>query len=82
MRLIKKYCQRGMMVMCTIHQPRAAIWNLFEKVRVVSMSHACRETDTQGWRKGKGATHPPLLNNLPPLAPSISTPTPTPTNLR
>jgi hypothetical protein len=32
MSLIKKYCQRGMMVICTIHQPRAAIWNLFEKV--------------------------------------------------
>jgi len=25
-----------MMVMCTIHQPRAAIWTLFEKVMVLS----------------------------------------------
>ncbi|GAB5035572.1 abc transporter g family protein [Nannochloropsis oceanica] len=36
MRLLKKYCQRGMMVICTIHQPRAAIWTLFEKVMVLS----------------------------------------------
>jgi ATP-binding cassette, subfamily G (WHITE), member 2 len=32
MRLMKKFCQRGMMIICTIHQPRPAIWSLFEKV--------------------------------------------------
>lgn len=32
MRLLHMYCKKGMMIICTIHQPRPAIWSLFEKV--------------------------------------------------
>jgi archaellum biogenesis ATPase FlaH len=33
MKQLKRYCDRGVTIMCTIHQPRFAIWALFEKVR-------------------------------------------------
>jgi len=39
MRCIRNYCNQGMMVVCTIHQPRPAIWNLFEKVLVLAQGH-------------------------------------------
>jgi hypothetical protein len=75
MSLIKKYCQRGMMVICTIHQPRAAIWNLFEKVddwmdrRVVDGRHGDR-------REMATHTHPhyqfPLTTPTPFTPPPLS----------
>lgn len=36
MSLIAQYCKKGIMVLCTIHQPRNAIWDLFDKVLVMS----------------------------------------------
>jgi len=36
MSLIHEYCRKGIMVLCTIHQPRNAIWELFDKVLVMS----------------------------------------------
>lgn len=37
-----------MMVVCTIHQPRAAIWTLFDKVTVLSAGHHMYFGDTCG----------------------------------
>lgn len=37
-----------MMVVCTIHQPRAAIWTLFDKVTVLSAGHQMYFGDTYG----------------------------------
>jgi len=54
MRCIRQYCNQGMMVICTIHQPRPAIWNLFEKVLVLAQGHELYfgdSEDAQNWFK-------------------------------
>lgn len=33
MHQLKAYCEAGVTVICTIHQPRSAIWALFQKAR-------------------------------------------------
>lgn len=46
MKQLKRYCDRGVTIMCTIHQPRFAIWALFEKVRrmqsYIYFIHTCK----------------------------------------
>lgn len=37
MKQLRAYCQDGIIVICTIHQPRSAIWSLFERVGLHSL---------------------------------------------
>lgn len=73
MSLIKKYCQRGMMVICTIHQPRAAIWNLFEKAR--GHEESARRVLLDGWTDGWFSCetyHHSTTNTLTPNVPNLA----------